>query len=791
LCQAGTHISGLVTDPQQAPISGASVTLIARDNTSCTKVLTDSSGHFRFEHVAPGAYLVEALAKDFESSAAKGVQVGETGDVQIDFELRLAAIKSTITVTASGTAQTGEELAKAVSVVDGQTLSLRDDNSLAEALQSIPGLRVQQLGGPGALVEIKTRGLRDQDTAVLIDGFRLRDASAPQSDASSLLEDLLVTDVGRIEVLRGAGSSLYGTNASGGVINIITDQGGDRTRASLLAEGGSLATLRGRAEVAGALMHQKMNYSLGVAQLNVLNGVSGKESARTTSLQASFGYDLSASTRIFARVLAASSFSKLTDGPEVIGNVPATGIVDAIPLSQAALTQYEAGTPLTALNVGDATFVPSPADLDFSRRGRLFSGAVKLTTHPTGSVGLTLAYQGLGTERLYQQGPAGVIYPPPGWEWSFYDGEIHTVNGRIDWEAGKHQWIDAGYEFENENYRSHSLIYDPTQNSAVNVTQRSHSIYAQDQLRLLGDRLQLAGSYRVQFFSLQKPLFTPAAGAPFTGTAFSAPPTASTGDGAVAYYFPATGTKIRAHVGRGYRAPSLYERFGAYFYNSSGFSGYGVVGDPLLKPERSISVDTGIDQLLWKNRVQFSATYFYTQLERVIFYDQSQADFIGDPYGRVYAGYLNTKGGLARGVEVGGSASPTRSLDLTAAYTYTNAQERVPLVDDILRTYIIPGNQFSLTASQRFSSRLTVVLGLVASSNYLAPVFDYSNNVSRAYRFAGMKKVQVVGSYRLPLAEHRAIRLFGKAENISDQTYFESGYRTPGATAVGGFELEF
>ena len=428
--------------------------------------------------------------------------------------MRIAATQSAITVTASSTAQTGDELAKAISVVDRKTLSLRDDYSIAEALESLPGLRVRQLGGPGALVEIKTRGLRDQDTAVLVDGFRLRDPSAPQSDASSILQDLLVTDVGRVEVLRGAGSSIYGTNATGGVINIVTDQGGDRTHSSVLAEGGSLGTLRGRAVVAGSVMNQRVRYSLGVAQLNVLSGISGDEPARTTSLQGRFGYDLSSSTRIFARILFASSFSKLTDGPEAIGNVPAKGIVNAIPLSVAELRRYESGTPFTALNVADATFVPSPADRDSSRRGRIFSGAFKLTTRPTPAMGLTFSCQGLRTDRRYQQGPAGVIYPPPGWEASIYDGEIHTVNGRMDWEAGRHQWIDAGYEFENENYKSHAVIYDPTQNSATNVTQRSHAIFAQDQLHLLGNRLQLAGSYRVQFFSLQSPLFTPAAGAP-------------------------------------------------------------------------------------------------------------------------------------------------------------------------------------------------------------------------------------------------------------------------------------
>lgn len=62
--------------------------------------------------------------------------------------------------------------------------------------------------------------------AVLIDGQRFRDAAAPQGDASGFLEDLIVTDVSRVEVLRGSGSSLYGTNAIGGVINLVTDEGG-------------------------------------------------------------------------------------------------------------------------------------------------------------------------------------------------------------------------------------------------------------------------------------------------------------------------------------------------------------------------------------------------------------------------------------------------------------------------------------------------------------------------------------------------------------------------------------
>src|SRR6202011_5549315 len=139
----------------------------------------------------------------------------------------------------------------------------------------------------------------------------------------------------------------------------------------------------------------------------------------------------------------------------------------------------------------------------------------------------------------------------------------------------------------------------------------------------------------------------------------------------VAYFVRGTGTgghgtggrgpKLRAHAGRGYRAPSLYERFGT-FYSSFG---YGVYGDPRLHPNRSIGGDAGIDQSFGGGRVHASATYFYTRLQEVIGFTS-----IGgrDPFGR-FAGYTNLGGGLARGVEASLSSAVTRSLDVTAAYT--------------------------------------------------------------------------------------------------------------------------
>ncbi|MCV4615658.1 TonB-dependent receptor plug domain-containing protein, partial [Escherichia coli] len=75
--------------------------------------------------------------------------------------------------------------------------------TLVDAIRIIPGIRIQQLGGFGRLATIKSRGLRNQDTALLLDGVRLRDSSAITGDASPFLADITLTSVNEIEVLRG------------------------------------------------------------------------------------------------------------------------------------------------------------------------------------------------------------------------------------------------------------------------------------------------------------------------------------------------------------------------------------------------------------------------------------------------------------------------------------------------------------------------------------------------------------------------------------------------------------
>jgi vitamin B12 transporter len=784
--ESGASLAGIVKDPQGQPVAGANLTLFPRTGGAGSATTSDAAGAYRFEGLAEGDYLLRATASGFTPFLAEDIHLGANAAQTREIALQIAGVHEEVVVTASGTPQLPEQVSKATTVIDQSDADARDAAALSDVVALAPGVRVQQLGGPGAFTTIQMRGLRDEDTAVLVDGLRLRDASATQADASGLIEDLLFSDVNRVEVLSGSGSSLYGTNAIGGVINVITDQGGGRTRGSVLLEGGSLGEFRGRAQISGGLDNDRIQYSFGASDTDVTSGVGGDQPFRNTSTQGRVTFHLSPSIRLTARLYGGDSFSKVLSEPVLIGSPSGFGVVDAIPLAPALVSLYQNGTPLSSINTGNATFIPAPDNPDSTRAARFISAALILNGQASPALDYSVSYQLLSNGRRYGDGPAGTGYQPDGSTRSLYDGRIQTVDAQVHYKFG-FNLLSGGYEFESETYANdNSDQSDPAATNATNVTQLSHTAFAQDQVQLLGGRLQISGAFRTQVFTLDAPEFFPLASAPYQGIAFPSPTPAYTGDGSAAYFFRKTGTKLRAHVGRGYRAPSLFERFGTGF---DPVFGYSVYGDPRLKPEHSIGLDAGVDQTFFKGRLKTSASYFYTWLQDVINFDTSGLiNPVTDPFGRSI-GYLNTQGGISRGVEMSAALAPIRTLKITSAYTYVNAIERTPIVGDVLQTFVVPRNQLSFLVTEQPTSRLMLTLDTLQSSSYLAPV--YGDVVTQTYRFNGLHKVNVGASYRIPIKEYRAIRFFVRADNIFNQTYFENGFPTPGRTGLGGMQFEF
>jgi hypothetical protein len=154
-----TEISGHVKDPQGANLPGATVRLFGRDRTFSLVTATDSTGAYNFKHLASGEYLIEAEASGFALATAQLITAARGQTTTLDIALQLSGLRSSVVITASDTPQTVDEVSKALTVVDNQEIEERDEMAIPESLRIVPGLRVQQLGGPGSLTSIKTRGL--------------------------------------------------------------------------------------------------------------------------------------------------------------------------------------------------------------------------------------------------------------------------------------------------------------------------------------------------------------------------------------------------------------------------------------------------------------------------------------------------------------------------------------------------------------------------------------------------------------------------------------------------------
>jgi vitamin B12 transporter len=146
-----------------------------------------------------------------------------------------------VVVTATGTPQPLQVTGTSMSIITTQDLQNRQIDVVSDALAETPGLTAVRNGGVGQSTDILIRGAEAGQTLVLIDGIRINDPSSTSGIA--LLGDVLANGIDRIEILRGPQSTLYGSDAIGGVINILTKRGGKSPFAlSLEAEGGSFDT---------------------------------------------------------------------------------------------------------------------------------------------------------------------------------------------------------------------------------------------------------------------------------------------------------------------------------------------------------------------------------------------------------------------------------------------------------------------------------------------------------------------------------------------------------------------
>ena len=776
-----------IVDVLGAPVRRARVTVSARAAGPSRTAVTNDAGVARLGPLLAGDYLIEVEAQGFARPGVTAVHIAAAQPRDVTISLALAGFSDTVVVTASGTAQSIDEISKAASVVTRGDLDERGDRTIAEAVASVAGIRIQQLGGPGASTSVNIRGMRGEDTAVLIDGVRFRDAGATQGDAGTFVSDLLVVNPDRVEVLRGSGSSLYGSHAIGGAINVITRPGTGPPSGAVLLEAGGLGTWRTRGHVGGSVLANRISYSVGATRLTVADGVDGDDAADNTSAQGELGVVLGDGARVSARFYGADASTNVNEGPSAVGMLPPSGVVDARPLSVAELARYEAGVSLDTLNLGDATFIPSANDADNRRTSSFRSKQLLLSHQPSSRVGYRLFLHDVTTSRRFDDGPLGISgFEPVETTHGIFGGRIGTLGARGDIQVGSRQLVTIGYEFERERYSSDAAATVGVPASTVEVIQRSHTAFMQDQISVTR-ALQVSGAVRAQYFSLSTPRLTPSDRPPFQGVGFEAPPAAFTADVSTVYAGLGRGTRVRAHAGTGYRAPSLFERFGTSF----GRRGYSIFGDPRLGPERAVTLDVGVDRDLVGDRVRLSATAFGAWLDDVIVFDFSGGiDPTTDPLGRS-SGYRTTPGASSRGVELQLAATPSAETRVEAAYTFIDAEPRTAGPAELTRAEAIPRHQASVVVSQRFGQRMHVSLNVLAASAHLSTLSEPVTFAARVFRFAGQRQANLAAAYAQPLNGRTRVRLFGRIDNLFGSVRYESGFRTLGRYATAGVGFEF
>lgn len=612
------------------------------------------------------------------------------------------AIKHEVVVTAARLETPVNETASSVTVVSGEELRKSGKTTVVEALQAVLGTSMTRNGGKGGTASLMMRGANSEHTLVLLDGLDMNDPINPSRSAD--LSHLSLIDVERIEVLRGPQGPLYGSDALGGVINIITVRGHGKPRFDVSTSAGSLGALAADARFSGS--SGRFDFALSIAHERT-SGISAASSSYAGNSENDGWHDTTIAARFGLRLSDRTALSLNLRGSE----------------SRTDIDNY--GGPY-----GD-----DPNNVQTYRNGLLGLGLETWTIKGIWRQSVKLS--ATGSDRK-QDNPIDDAHP--------YESETGDYKGnllKLDWQndifLSRAVTLTAGLEHERERADSEYIYtYDgyPSESSFPEVHDSSTGVYIQARLAA-GERFFLVAGTRLDSHTR--------AGSAVT---FRVAPV---------YIVGATGTRLKATLGTGFKAPSLYQLFAPA-------TSWGPIGNVSLEPERITGWDAGLEQPFFGGRLELGLTYFSNDFRDLIEYDSLE-------------GYINLGRARTKGLETTLSAEPVPGLKASLGYTRLSAEDR-DTGETLLRR---PRDKFSVELSGRLFNKVELTLAsLTVGRRYDR---DYS---SYPYPTVGLSPYTLVNIYAsAPIAG--GLKVFLKLENILDEEY-ESvwGYGTEGRTAVIG-----
>jgi len=598
---ASADVAGTIVDQSGRVVPRAYIRVVDGTGAESAAQFADELGRFDLKTTASGCRVEATLTGFLPASAPCAAE-------PIRLVLRVAPIEETTVVSATRTEAPTSQVGASATVFTAQDLERRRLPLLADLLAGTPGAMVVRSGAPGGLTSLFVRGGESDYNKVLLDGVPLNEPGG-----AFYLNNLTTENLERIEILRGAYSSLFGSDAMGSVIQLFTRRGastGGRPHFSGEIDGGTYDTFHANAAVSGG--SERFDYNFGAARLDTDNRVTNSALGNTT-LSANVGVGLGG--RATLRFLGRAE-------------------------------REHTGTP------GTTAFGRPDLDAFFDRHDNVFSVSlddqVNRQFRQRGGYSITSSHQ-QSTNLVQDPGYTATfegqvaLYPSSDYlNDSRSNFDRHHAGYQADWRMttggpGGDQILTLLADWDGERVHQHDLLAaTETRNSRDNV-----GAAAQYQLLwprvfvTLGGRIEHNGNFG-------------AAAVPRGTVVFVARESA----GAFGE------TRIKASGGTGIKEPSMLESFSLSPY---------FLGNPDLKPERSRSFEVGVEQRAARDRAKVEVTYFDNRFRDIItVVTTNPSTFEGQ--------YANVGLTLARGLETVVQVAPPGPVVLRGGYTLLDSE---------------------------------------------------------------------------------------------------------------------
>ena len=720
-------VRGRVRDPQDRPVAAAEV-IVLRGQTVVATVRTANDGTFGPLTLPPGTYDIVVAAPGLRA-APQTITVTRDSSATVDVALSLAARSESVVVSASQIESTLSRGTDSVTVIDRAELDARQTETVADALRVVPGFTIAQQGGRGALTSIFPRGGESDYTLVLVDGIQ-QNTFGGGFDAAHLA----TMDVDRIEVVRGPQSALFGNGAVGGLVHVITRQGGP-LRAAGLVEGGGYGTFR--TALSGTGSSGPWQFGASVDGLATDGDTSARENLGGTHVT-----------------------NNDYDRAEVAGGVTWSDRANRRIRIDARTGRSEFGAP-------------GPYGSDpMARYGGI--DTISRNHNTTRQVGAAATF-----------GDAAVFRHRASFTWadlksrfvspSFFDPTVAndptfdrtrrvTARYQLDLDRSR-TGISAGVEFMHER-SDNSFVTSTDFDTKLPIDRGVTGLFVEARPSIHEHAFITAG-LRVERISRDA----------LESDGFSRPPVLdadvvwSVNPKVSAAWFVQPTTKIRFGAGTGIKPPTTFD--------------IGFTNNPNLKPERSKSFDVGIEQSLAPGAVVFDATFFNNRYDDLI---------VAVPVAiRGTQGYRtdNIANASARGLEIGVAARTVQGFSIRGSWTFLHTEV---LGDDGLETAAPSPYKVGEPLVRRPSQQGSLEIGwdrsrthLFATVNGRGKVADTEPNFgSPVFQNPGFAVMALGGSYRLS----SRFEVTGRVSNLFDRQYEEVfGFPSLGRTASIGIRV--